>query len=81
MKWGARVRGDFQYDANLAEPDAENKADDGKKTECKSSQDAPSSSKGEADIQASEKASVSAPFALRGIDLSIPRGMLLVLDD
>jgi hypothetical protein len=81
MKWGARVRGDFQYDANLAAPGPEDKAHDEKKTESKSSQDAPSSDKGvEADIQESVKASLSAPFALRGVDLSIPRGMLSVLD-
>jgi hypothetical protein len=77
MEWGARVRGDFQYDANLAEAEAENKPDDGKKTESKSSQDALSSSTmGDGDAQVSEKASISAPFALRGVDLSIPRGVL-----
>ena len=76
MKWGARVRGDFQYDANIAEPTGEDKLDDGKKTESKSSQDATSASQdGEAATADSEKASVSAPFALRGVDLSIPRGL------
>jgi len=80
MRLGARVRGDFQYDVDVTKQVAEDKANGGEKTEFKSSQDTTSASKGgEVDMQESEKLSQSAPFALRDVDLSIPRGPLFLL--
>ena len=77
MKLGARVLGDFQYDAELA---VENPGSSDTPTERKSKSE---QSRNDTTItekpngvssQESEKASEKEPFALRDIDLSIPRG-------
>ena len=77
MKWGARIRGDFQYDASMSNKEAE-EAEDGGSKEKKTSRPDDGVAGGDkgagASTQESEKAAEPEPFALRNINLSIPRG-------
>jgi hypothetical protein len=77
MKWGARVRGDFQYDSSMSNEEAE-KAEGGDSKEKKTSKTDDAVAGGNkgagASTQESEKAAETEPFALRNIDVSIPRG-------
>jgi len=77
MKWGARIRGDFQYDASMSNEEAEEVGDGGSKEKKTSKPDdaVAGGDKGAgASTQESEKAAETEPFALRNIDLSIPKG-------
>jgi hypothetical protein len=78
MKWGARIRGDFQYDSGMSNEKAEEAEGGGGGKENKTSEPEDAVAGGDkgagASTQESEKATETEPFALRNIDLSIPRG-------
>lgn len=78
LEWGARVRGDFQYDANLVSEeldDSDNENDKKTKSDASQVSTKPDEKSAEGEVQDAEKIVESAPFALRDIDISVPRGV------
>jgi hypothetical protein len=77
LTWGVRVRGDFQYDRSISNKDADDlKDDDHEKSNPKQKEVIELGEKGR---RVSDEASSDPPFALRGIDLHIPRGLFFLV--
>jgi hypothetical protein len=77
LNLGARICGDFQYDANLpSEKPDDTEGDDEKKTKSDRQKSSTASDEKAATPGAPDSGNglESEPFALRGMDISIPRG-------